>query len=343
MKPKSGMKPTSALLTAATAALLLTASGVSLAGEITAYTSLEEDDAKVYLDAFAKVAPDIKVNMLRLSTGDLGARMLAEKSNPKQDVIWGWAATQMVDPRILEMLEPYKPKGVDQVKTSFRDPKDRWFATTGYFAAFCVNTEVLKKDNLPMPTSWKDLLNPVYKGQLIMPNPASSGTGYLQVSSILQMMGEKKGWKFLHKLDKNMGQYIKSGSKPCKLTRVGEYAVGASFAFVGVKSIVKGYPIKLVIPSEGAGYEMEVSGLMKTSKNKADAKRFLDWLLTPEAAKLYGQRAAMSVVPGAVQTQSARDAGLPADVSTVLYNMDFAWSAKNKQRIVAKWKAELER
>jgi len=343
MKPKSGLKTTSALLTAATAALLLTASGISLAGEITAYTSLEEDDAKVYLDAFAKVAPDIKVNMLRLSTGDLGARMLAEKSNPKQDVIWGWAATQMVDPRILEMLEPYKPKGIDKIKTSFRDPKNRWFATTGYFAAFCVNTEVLNKDNLPMPTSWQDLLNPVYKGQLIMPNPASSGTGYLQVSSILQMMGEKKGWKFLRALDKNMGQYIKSGSKPCKLTRVGEYAVGASFAFVGVKSIVKGYPIKLVIPSEGAGYEMEVSGLMKTSKNKADAKRFLDWLLTPAAAKLYGQRAAMSVVPGAVQTQSARDAGLPADVSTVLYDMDFAWSAKNKQRIVAKWKAEIER
>lgn len=77
------------------------------AGEITAYTSLEEDDAKVYLDAFAKVAPDIKVNLLRLSTGDLGARMLAEKSNPRHDVIWGWAVTQMVDPRILEMLEPY--------------------------------------------------------------------------------------------------------------------------------------------------------------------------------------------------------------------------------------------
>lgn len=313
------------------------------AGEITAYTSLEEDDAKVYLDAFAKVAPDIKVNLLRLSTGDLGARMLAEKSNPRHDVIWGWAVTQMVDPRILEMLEPYRPKGIDNVKTEFKDPKDRWFATTGYFAAFCVNTEVLKAKNLPMPSSWQDLLNPAYKGQLIMPNPASSGTGYLQISSLLQMKGEEEGWKFLHALDKNMGQYIKSGSKPCKLTRVGEYAVGASFAFVGVKSIQKGYPIKLVIPSEGAGYEIEVSGLMNTSKNKDDVKQFLDWLLTPEAAALYGERAAMSVVPGAVQTEDARKAGLPAEVSTVLYNMDFDWSAKNKSRVVAKWKKDIER
>jgi iron(III) transport system substrate-binding protein len=194
-----------------------------------------------------------------------------------------------------------------------------------------------------MPSSWQDLLNPVYQGQLIMPNPASSGTGYLQISSILQMKGEEEGWKFLHELDKNMGQYIKSGSKPCKLTRVGEYAVGASFAFVGVKSIQQGYPIEIVIPSEGAGYEMEVSALMKTSNNKGDTQRFLDWLLTPAAAKLYGERAAMSVVPGAVQSEDARKAGLPADVSTVLYDMDFDWSAKNKSSVVAKWKAEIER
>jgi iron(III) transport system substrate-binding protein len=328
----------------ATALLLTLVLSVSArAGEITVYTSLEEDDAKVYLDAFAKTAPDIKVNMLRLSTGDLGARMLAEKSNPRHDVIWGWAVTQMVDPRILEMLEPYSPPGVDKVNQQFRDPQGRWFATTGYLAAFCVNTEVLKSKNLPMPTSWQDLLNPVYKGQLIMPNPASSGTGYLQISSILQMKGEEEGWKFLHELDKNMGQYIKSGSKPCKLTRVGEYAVGASFAFVGVKSIHEGYPIKVVIPSEGAGYEIEVSGLMKTSDNKADARRFLDWLLTPEAARLYGERAAMSSVPGSVQSEDARKAGLPADMSTVLYKMDFDWSASNKQRIIERWKKEIER
>lgn len=336
------MTRTHRTLFAAMAASFL-ALGAARAGEITVYTSLEEDDAKIYLQAFNKVEPDIKVNMLRLSTGDLGARMLAEKSNPQHDVIWGWAATQMVDPRIMEMLEPYSPKGIEEVKTSFKDPDGKWFATTGYFAAFCVNTEVLEKNGLPMPSSWEDLLDPAYKGQLIMPNPASSGTGYLQISSILQMKGEEAGWEFLKQLDKNMGQYIKSGSKPCKLTRVGEYAVGASFAFIAVKSIAKGYPIKMVIPAEGAGYEMEVSGLMKTSDNKEDAKKFLDWLLTPEAAKLYGERAAMTVVPGAVQTPIAREAGIPADVSTVLYDMDFKWSAENKARIVAKWKELFER
>ena len=325
------------------AAALLLGSGFARAGDITAYTALEEDDVKVYLDAFAKAKPGIKVNVLRLSTGDLIARILAEKANPRHDVIWGVALTQMVDPRILEMAEPYKPAGIDQMKQQFKDPAGRWFATTGYFAGFCVNTEVLKKNNLPMPASWQDLLNPVYKGQIVMPNAASSGTGYLQVVSILQMKGEEKGWQFLKDLDKNMAQYIKSGSRPCKMAATGEFAIGVSFAFSGVKQIMEGYPIKLVIPAEGAGYEVEVSMLMKTAKNKPDSKTFFDWLLTLDAAKLYGERAEMSSVPGAKATEAILKAGLPADVSTVLYKMDFDASSKNKDRIITEWKQKIER
>ncbi|MEO8485252.1 MAG: extracellular solute-binding protein [Betaproteobacteria bacterium] len=327
---------------AATLALLVACTGVH-AGDITVYTALEEDDVRVYLAEFAKAKPSIKVNVLRLSTGDLAARIVAEKANPRMDVIWGTALTQMVDPRILEMAEPYRPAGIEGVKAQFKDPAGRWFATTGYFAGFCVNTEVLKKNNLPMPTSWQDLLNPVYKGQIVMPNAASSGTGYLQIVSLLQMKGEERGWQYLKDLDKNIAQYIKSGSRPCKAAATGEYAIGLSFAFSGVKQIIEGYPVKLVIPSEGAGYEIEVSMLMKTSKNKEDAKQFLDWLLTLDAAKLYGERAEMSSVPGAKPTEAVLKAGLPVDVSAVLYKMDFDASAKNKDRILSEWKQKIER
>ena len=313
------------------------------AGYITAYTALDEDDVRVYLAAFNRANPGIHVNVLRLSTGVLAERILEERSNPQHDVIWGWAVTQMVDPRILEMTEPYKPAGIDKVNPQFKDPEGRWFATTGWFAGFCVNTEILKKNNLPMPTSWQDLLNPVYKGRIVMPNAASSGTGYAQVVSLLQMKGEEKGWRYLKDLDKNVARYFKSGSQPCKAAATGQYAIGLSYAFSGVKQIMEGYPIKLVIPSEGAGYENDGNALMKTSKNKKDSKQFLDWLLTLDAAKLYGERAEMSSVPGAKAPEAVLKAGLPADVSTVLYKMDFAASAKNKDRIIAEWKQKIER
>ena len=337
------MNVTLRLLSCLAAAAFLAWPAAAGAGTITAYTALEEDDVKVYLEAFAREVPDVKVNVLRLSTGDLIARILAEKANPRHDVIWGVAVTNVVDPRILEMAEPYKPKGIDEVKTLFKDPQHRWFATTGYYAGFCVNTEVLKKKNLPMPASWQDLLNPVYKGELVMPNAASSGTGYLQIASILQMKGEDQGWKFLKDLDANMAQYIKSGSRPCRMAAAGEYAIGLSFAFSAVKQIQQGFPIKLVVPSEGAGYEIEVSSLMKTSGNKADAKRFFDWLLTPTAARLYGERAELSTVPGSKPPEAVLATGLPADASTVLYKMDFDWSAKNRDRILTRWKKDIER
>ena len=121
---------------AAIASALILAGGVTHAGTITAYTSLEEDDVRVYLESFSATHPDITVDVLRLSTGDLGARMLAEKENPQHDVIWGWAVTQMVDPRILEMIEPYSPKGLDKVNDVYKDSQGRWFSTTGYLAGF---------------------------------------------------------------------------------------------------------------------------------------------------------------------------------------------------------------
>ncbi len=85
--------------------------------------------------------PDVDLKVLRLSTGDLGARILAEASNPQHDVIWGWAVTNMLDPRVLALTEPYKAKGADKLSPAYRAADDKWFAATGYMAAFCVNTE----------------------------------------------------------------------------------------------------------------------------------------------------------------------------------------------------------
>jgi len=316
---------------------------IASAGDLTVYSSLEDDEIAALLKVAKKDLPDIKVNVLRLSTGDLAARILAEKDAPKHDLIWGWALTNMSNPKITAMIEPYKAKGVDKISDKFKSKDNLWFAPTGYMAAFCVNTDRLKKKGLPMPTSWDDLLNPVYKGELIMPNPNSSGTGYLQIASILQDRGDEKGWEYLKKLDPNMGQYIKSGSKPCKLTRAGEYSIGASFAFIAIKSIKKGYPLKMVIPKEGSGFELEANALMKSSKNKADAKTFLDWTLSKAAGEEYSKVKAIVATPGAKPSADALAAGLPADVSSVLFNLDFEKSSKERDGILKKWKELLER
>ncbi|KQU81334.1 MULTISPECIES: ABC transporter substrate-binding protein [unclassified Rhizobacter] len=328
------------------AALLFTAlavPGLARAGTITAYTALEENEIAEYVAAAKQSLPDVDVKVLRLSTGDLGARILAEASNPQHDVIWGWAVTNMLDPRIGAMVEPHAGKGVEKLPAAYRATDGSWFAATGYMAAFCVNTDVLKAKNLPMPTSWKDLANPVYKGEVVMPNPVSSGTGYLQVAALLQSQGSDKGWAFLKALDGNVAQYIKSGSRPCKAARAGEYAIGASLAFAAIQSVEEGFPVKMVIPSDGAGYELEASALMKSSKNKADARRFLDWTLSPQAAALYTKYKEIVTIPGTPPSKAAQIAGLPADLSKVLYPMNFAQSAKDRDATLAAWQKAIGR
>ena len=307
------------------------------AGEITVYSALEEDEIADYLAVAKKSLPGIDINVLRLSTGDLGARIIAESAHPQADVIWGFAVTNMADQKIVSQLEPYKPANVDNLPSQYRAADNTWFAATGYMGSFCVNTSVLEAKDLPMPSSWADLTNPVYKGEVVMPNPASSGTGYLQIAAIIQGAGDEAGWKLISDLDENIAQYTSSGSKPCKMARAGEYAIGASLSFVAMKSVEMGYPVSMVVPSDWAGYELEASGLVAGSKNKEDAKKFLDWTISPEAAEAYTKFKAIITIPGTKPSEMATAAGLPGNLSEVLYPVDFGKSAVERPEILATW------
>jgi iron(III) transport system substrate-binding protein len=325
------------------AVLSAAATCAALAGEITVYTNLESDEVAEYVKVAQKDLPDVKVNVLRLSTGDLAARLAAESANPRNDVIWALSLTNMLDPRILALTEAYTPAGIDRVAERFKDPAGRWFTATGYMAALCVNLDRLKQKNLPVPASWKDLTHPVYKGEIVMPNPESSGTGYLQIVSLIQGLGTEAGWKMIKDLDKNVAQYPQSGSAPCKLASKGEFAIGASLAEAAIKSVKEGFPVKMVIPAEGAGYELGANALMAAAKNKADARRFLDWTLSPNAVQAYSRNKEIVTVKGATPTADMRAAGLPEDVTTVLFKMDFAASAATRGDTLKRWKADIGR
>jgi iron(III) transport system substrate-binding protein len=301
---------------------------------VVVYTALEPEQITEYMKAVNKSLPNLDVKMLRLSTGDISARFMAEKDNMQADVIWGVAATNMLIFKNAGLLEAYTPKGVERVQPLFRDKATppSWVGIDIFMSAFCFNTEVAKKANLPAPTSWADLTKPLYKGQVVMPNPASSGTGYLSVVSILQRMGEQKGWEYLDALHKNIAEYTKSGSKPCKDAAAGERAIGVSFEYVAAKQKKDGAPVEMVLPKEGAGYEMEANALTKRGKNNAAAKQFLDWAITDEAMSLYSKYFAAVAVPGFPVPE-----GLPKDISKVVFPNDFDWSAKNRERILAEW------
>jgi len=312
------------------------------AGEITAYTSLEPSELGAYVAAAEHDLPGLKVNIVRLSTGDLGARLIAESAQPKADVIWGWAVTDMLNPRILAQLGKYSSPAVQQVPDKFRGSDGKWFAPTGYMAAFCVNTRRLKQKKLSMPESWSDLTKQEFHNELVMPNPVSSGTGYLQVVSILQGMGDENGWKLLRALNTNVAQYSKSGSRPCSMVSMGEYAVGASSAIAASEAIRQGYPIKMVIPKEGAGYELEANAMLASSSHQADARRFLNWTLSPAATQLYYKYKAIVWQKLVGEHDNTPLTAVTRHQDSLLFDMDFIKSSQSRNTTIDQWRKRIE-
>ncbi len=314
--------------------------GNAMAETLNVYTAVEAEDLKKYAARFNEDHPDIEIKWTRDSTGIVTAKLLAEKNNPQADIIWGLAATSLLLFKGEGMLQPYKPKGVEKLDKKFVDKDDppSWVGMDAWVASICYNLVEGKKNNLPVPSSWKDLTNPVYKGHIAMPNPNSSGTGFLDVSSWLQIFGEEEGWKFMDALHQNIDHYTHSGSKPCKQAASGEVAIGVSFAFRGAKSKAQGAPILIIIPEEGIGWDMEATAIIKGTKKLKAAQTLVDWSISEKANKMYNEGYAVI----GIQSLAKPVKFFPEGISEAMIDNNFEWAAQNRSRILKEWQSRYD-
>ncbi len=321
------------ILAGATAALSSTSALAQT--QLTVYTAIEAVDLDRYKATFEKAHPDITINWVRDSTGVMTAKLLAEKDNPQADVVWGLAATSLLLLKSEGMLEPYQPKGVEALDKKFvdSDTPPSWVGMDAYVAALCYNTVEGQKLGLTAPTSWADLTKPEYKGHIVMPNPNSSGTGFLDVSGWMQMFGEQKAWDYMDKLHENIAAYTHSVSKPCKMAGAGETVIGVSFEFPGAKAKTAGAPIDILFPSEGSGWEAEATAIIAGSANMDAAKTLVDWSVTKEANEMYNAGYAVVAYPGVAKAVEH----LPTDLPSKMIKNDFEWAANNRNAILKEW------
>ncbi len=301
------------------------------------YTAIEPEELEPIRKAFRAEHPDIDIKWVRASTGIITAKILAEinAGNTPADIFLGTSATSLLVVDYLGKLLPYAPKGLDKIDPKFRDWRNppHWVGIDAYAAVICYNTVEAKKFNLPKPASWKDLTKPVYKGHLVMPNPNSSGTGFLTVSAWLQMFGDDAAWKYMSALHENMARYTHSGSKPCRLSAAGEVPIGISFAFRGAQLKQKGATLDLIIPKEGIGWEVEASGILITSKKIEAAKTFFDWHISPAAMKIYNDYLPLLAIPEMAKPVKH----FPAGTLEKMIDNNFGWAANNRKKILSKW------
>ena len=306
--------------------------------KLTIYTALENDQLAPFKTEIEKTVPDVEVEWVRDSTGVVTARFLAEKDSPKADMVLGLAASSLLLFKNAGLLEAYQPKGVEALKPAFRSSDGSWTGQDAFLGVICFNTVEGQKSALELPKSWKDLTDAKYKDKLVMPHPASSGTGYLTVAAWMQLMGEAEAWTFMDALHQNIAVYTHSGSAPCVQAAKGERVAGISFDMRAAREKSAGAPIEIISPAEGIGWDMEAFAIVKGTKKADAARKVADWAVTKAASELYSKFYAVVAHPEVKNVPK----NYPADAEARMAKVDFQKMADDRARVLAEWSKRYE-
>lgn len=302
--------------------------------QLTMYMGVVEQQALVLAKEFEKDT-GIKVNFVRMSGGETLSRIRAEKASPKASVWYGGSADTYIAAKKEGLLEPYKSKNAEKIAANFKDADGYWTGVYQGYLGFILDGRFFDEKKLEPPKSWNDLLKPEFKGQVMVGNPGSASTGYVLVSTLTQMMGEKQAMEYLAKLHPQIKQYTKAGEAPARSAALGETAIGITFIHNGIRMIKEGYTnVRLSVPQDGTAYELGAVGIIKGAPEPQAAKMFVDWCLSKKAQEL-GQK------NGSFQFLTNPEATPPAEAlpfkDTKLINYDFVWSGDNRARLVEAW------
>ena len=312
--------------------LLLSAFAFAQKTTLHLYSSLPEQEVKVYVNAFEASHPGINVAWVRLSTGQMLARIRAEHANPQASIWFGGPTASYILAADEGLFAPYKESlGWQYMPAEYKDPNGYWTGFGINYLCFVSNKKFLKDHGLNPPTSWNDLLNPVFKGELSMAYPYTSGTGYARLATLVFLMGEKKALAFEKKLSAQVLGYTESGPACIPKVGLGEAAAGITYiSDVRYAIASQGYPIVYSYPKEGTSYTTDCVALIKGGPEPELAKVFYDWLLSADAQKLFEQFYRIGLNPSVPHT--------PGIVPEKLVHYDFQWAAQNRDRLIAEWR-----
>lgn len=283
------------------------------------YTSLDAQEAPVYIRAFEEET-GIRVQWTRLSAGEALARIEAEKHNPQVSVWFGGPSPEYIVAGQRGLLDPFE----GELWRGF------YFGAIG----FACNENFLRANNAVCPDSWSGLLDPKFKGQISLAYPYTSGTAYVLVVALLELMGEQAGWDYIRKLDAQVHHYNSSGSAAVTQAGLGEVGLGIAFAHdILKKGRERGYPVALSVPKDGAPVEIGAVALVKGGKQLREGREFIAWLLSEEAQNLLAEFYRVPLNPNARVAEGAVRA---SDIKAIEF--DALAAASNQKQILAKWR-----
>ncbi len=286
----------------------------------------------------------VKVNMTLKGSGEALAQLIAERDNPKTDIWFGGTGDPHLQAAEQGLSLDYQSPTLSQLHPwAQQQAKQSGYKTVGIYSGplgFAYNTELLAKKKLPIPKTWTDLLKPDYKGEIQVANPASSGTAYTMIATLVQLMGEEKAFDYLKALHKNISQYTRSGVGPIKAVARGEASVSISFVHDGPQEKMNGFPVATLTPADGTGAEIGSMSIVKGARNLELAKKFYEWALTPSAQE-------MAAAAKQYQLPSNKNVKLDPNVPDfktikfIAYDYAKYGASNERKRLIARWEKEV--
>ena len=323
---------------------LANAQGAAAGAPVSAICSTDQSWCELAAQEYTR-ATGVKVLQVRKATGEALAQLRAEASNPKTDLWWGGTGDPFFQAAEMGLLEPYRPAYLHDLHSwSVRQYAMSGHQVGGFYSSaigFGYNTETLKKKKLPEPQCWSDVIKPAYKGEVEISHPASSGTAYTVIAGLVQLMGEDKAFDYLKALHKNTTTYTRSGQAQAPNVAKGEVSIGISFLFGFDLWRYQKFPVATAAPCEGTGYEIGGIALVKGARNKANALKYYDFLMSPEGQAIGGKAGSLQYPANKLTKLDPRIPTMDG-VRLIKYDFEKYGKAAERRRLIDRWTREVE-
>lgn len=287
---------------------------------------------------------DVDVSMVRLSSGEAYAKVRAEARNPKTDIWWGGTGDPHLQAAADGLTMAYQsPMLSELLPWAVKQAESAEYKTVGVYSGalgWGYNKDLLESKGIEPPKCWADLLDPALKGEIQVAHPSSSGTAYTALATLVQLMGEDEAFDYLKKLNENVSQYTKSGSAPVKSAARGENGVGIVFMHDAVAQAVEGFPIEVVAPCEGTGYEIGSMSIIDKARNVEEAKTWYDWVLKPQVQSLLKEAKSFQI-PSNASAAVPEEAPSLDEVKLIDYDFATYGSSERRRELLERWDREI--
>jgi len=287
----------------------------------------------------------IRVVLAQKSTGEMLAQLRAEARNPRGDVWWGGTGDPHVAAGEDGLTQAYESPRMaelhDWAQAQWRQTQGRTVGVYASVLGFGFNTELLARAGRQPPSCWADLRAPAWRGEIQMANPNSSGTAYIVIATLVQMMGEEPAFEYLKKLHGSINAYPRSGTAPITAVARGETALSISFVHNAAEEAQAGFPVGHAVPCEGTGYEIGSMSIIKGARNAENARRFYHWALGAEA-QIVASREAKKLQTMANKGVPLTD-GAPNMATARIIDYDNArfGASAERRRLLGRWDKEV--